>query len=231
MNITRRKFFKLAGTASLSAIFGLSLTGCAETKEANNQNYEAITDNKKYFDTKTHHYYIEVSTETNGQQFYYEENISQTSNFIPVKGGHAGARSAGRSSSRPSTKNNNSSTKNYHSYYGNSNYNIINDYTRGAICGALIVGSTQLLFGNTEASGKEDIAVDIPEGYEMTNVEELKNEDYIYGYKIHFENTVPIETHAFKNENGEISYPYPGEMVDVKSQGAVYVKTKKEITI
>ncbi len=238
MEISRRKFLKLAGTASLTAIFGLSLTGCVEddnniTKEEDNsKDYKPLADNKKYFEAKEHHFYIEVSTETNGETSYYEENVSQTSNFIPVKGGRAGSeRISGRSSNSYNRNNQSHNNYNTNKYYGSSNTSISNDFTRGLIFGTIIIGSTTLLYGNTKASAEESQAIDIPDGYEVTNFEELKNDDYVYGYKIHFENTVPIETHGFEDENGNVTYPYPGEKAEVKSQGAVYVKKRDEITI
>ena len=231
-NISRRTFFKLAGTASITAIFGATLYGC-NNEEKSNKSIQ--TEDKKYYEAGQHHFYIEISTETNGETEYHEETITQTQGFvtnpnvIQVKGGRAGgARGGSRSGSRSSSTNRSNPSKNNNSpsqrYYGRSNSSTSNDFTRGLLLGTIIIGGTTLLYGNTDAEDSETMNLDIPEGYEITNTEELKNEDTIYGYKIHMENTVPVEVTGYSDENGNITYPYPGSIAKTQTQTANYVK-------
>lgn len=242
-NISRRTFFKLAGTASITAIFGAALYGCDNEEKSNTP---IQTEDKKYYEAGQHHFYIEISTETNGETEYHEETITQTQGFvtnpnvIQVKGGRAGgARGGSRSGSRsrsinrsnPSKKNdsseNNSSKNNSYPsqrYYGRSNGSTSNDFTLGLLLGTIVIGSTTLFYGNTDAEDSETMNIDIPEGYEITNTEELKNEDTIYGYKIHMENTAPVEVTGYSDENGNITYPYPGSIAKTQTQTANYVK-------
>lgn len=234
-NINRRTFFKLVGTAGLTAFLGSSLYGCSNKKD------DGLTEieEKKYYGIGEHHLYIEISTETNGEAEYHEDNVTQTSGFvakpslIQARGGSRGGRihtnplrNNNYNNNRNNYSNNNSSSNNSSNnrYYGRSDGSVSNNFTMGLLWGSIIIGSTTLFYGNTEADDGETMILDIPEGYEVTNTEELKNEDTVYGYKVYMENTAPVEVTGYSDKNGNITYPYPGGIAEAKMETTSYVK-------